>query len=246
MARVVEAERMITSKLRAMAGQYGTKRDLTYAILRQAILQCELRPGQQFAVRELVEQIGVSPSPVREALSRLQGEGLVESVSSKGFQVTSLTRDLALEINTVIGALLPLTVREACRSLTPDVIAELTALCREGDSWMDRRAGGLDEDPPMLLFHRTLMGISGLPFLSRTLRGIQDMSDWVTRSVLLDRRDLAWERFGLSTEAHHAILAALLTGDTQQVERVTRDHYALALQWFIDHIPPEEPPSRAS
>lgn len=230
---------MVTTKLKAMAGQYETKRDLTYSILRQAILQCELRPGQHFTVREIVEQIGVSPSPVREALSRLQGEGLVESVSSKGFKVVSLTRNLALEINTVIGALLPLTVREACQSLTPEVIAELRALCQEGDDLLARRAAGLDADPPMLLFHRTLMGISQLPFLSRTLRGIQDMSDWVTRWVLLNRRGLAWERFALATDAHHAILAALLTGNPQLVEQVTRDQYALAKEWFVDHIPAE-------
>lgn len=68
-----------------------TQTDRAYQALRSAIVRCELDPGARLRVEELSQMLGVSSSPLREALSRLAGQGLVTSVENRGFRVAPLT-----------------------------------------------------------------------------------------------------------------------------------------------------------
>lgn len=68
-----------------------TQTDRAYQALRGAIVRCELDPGARLRVEELGQLLGVSSSPLREALSRLAGQGLVTSVENRGFRVAPLT-----------------------------------------------------------------------------------------------------------------------------------------------------------
>lgn len=65
----------------------------TYRELRKAILRCDFAPGERLRVEELSRRLGVSSSPVREALNRLAQQGIVVMVENRGFRVTPLTPD---------------------------------------------------------------------------------------------------------------------------------------------------------
>ncbi len=71
----------------------GTQTDKVYAALRNAIVRCDYAPGERLRVEELGQRFGVSSSPLREALSRLVPEGLVDAYEHRGFRVAPVTID---------------------------------------------------------------------------------------------------------------------------------------------------------
>lgn len=78
-----------------------TQSDRAYQNLRSAIIRCELDPGSRLRVEELTRRFGVSSSPLREALSRLAGQGLVYAVDKRGFRVAPLTVEGVRELTRV-------------------------------------------------------------------------------------------------------------------------------------------------
>src|ERR671917_2608189 len=82
-----------------------TVADLAYERIRGLVLSGELAPGTRLGQVELAERLGISRTPVREALRRLGGEGLVEGHSNHGFRVADLGLDAVLrrlEVRTVL------------------------------------------------------------------------------------------------------------------------------------------------
>jgi DNA-binding GntR family transcriptional regulator len=75
------------------ASDAPTQTDRAYQALRDAIVRCELDPGARLRVEELSQTLGVSSSPLREALSRLAGQGLVKAHENRGFRVAPLTME---------------------------------------------------------------------------------------------------------------------------------------------------------
>src|SRR3954447_9789260 len=65
----------------------------TYRELRAAIVRCEFEPGDRLRVEELTRRLGVSNSPIREALNRLAEQGIVRTVENRGFRVAMITPD---------------------------------------------------------------------------------------------------------------------------------------------------------
>jgi DNA-binding GntR family transcriptional regulator len=78
-----------------------TQTDRAYQALRAAIVRCEYEPGARLRVDELTQKIAVSSSPLREALSRLAGQGLVEVLENRGFRVAPLSADGIVDLTRV-------------------------------------------------------------------------------------------------------------------------------------------------
>src|SRR5512144_1932274 len=68
-----------------------TKEEYAYDVIREAILRCELKPGEKLVIDNLSDKLGVSPIPLRGALQRLQSEGLVEIIPHTGAIVSELS-----------------------------------------------------------------------------------------------------------------------------------------------------------
>lgn len=73
------------------AGEVLSRVDAVYKILRSSIISSTYRPGEQLRVAELAQEVGSSASPVREALRRLQSDGLVEFIPNKGARVSKVS-----------------------------------------------------------------------------------------------------------------------------------------------------------
>jgi DNA-binding GntR family transcriptional regulator len=88
---------MVTTHTRTGLPRIGNEgrllKERAYAVLRQAIISLELRPGEPLTERSLTERLGVSKSPIRDALIQLEQERFVRSTPFKGFEVTPLTSD---------------------------------------------------------------------------------------------------------------------------------------------------------
>jgi GntR family carbon starvation induced transcriptional regulator len=90
-----------------------TRTQLVDERLRQAILSGELAPGEKIRPAELAARFGVSATPLREAVLRLEADGLVESIPQRGSRVTELSRDSLNQIYEIRLVLEPLALRKA-------------------------------------------------------------------------------------------------------------------------------------
>jgi acetyl esterase/lipase/DNA-binding GntR family transcriptional regulator len=196
----------------------GTKNDDVYRQLRRQCITSDLAPGQQLVELDIAAAMKCSQSTVREALLRLQEEGLIVRQGYRGTVVTELTPDEAevfmdlrvrLEVESVRRALARLRPEDL--GLLVDIIRDMEAVAERGDSY------ALFERE--LDFHSALLQIAGLPALQRVL---------TLCSVCIHRIKIAQsERLHSLRETagrHWDIIRALEAGDADDIERVMRQH----------------------
>ncbi|MDD6798218.1 MAG: GntR family transcriptional regulator [Clostridia bacterium] len=104
---------------------YLPLRDVVFNTLRQAILKGELEPGERLMEIQLAQKLGVSRTPIREAIRKLELEGLVVMIPRKGAEVARITEKDMRDVLEVRGTLEELAVSLACKNMTDDIIQEL-------------------------------------------------------------------------------------------------------------------------
>lgn len=100
-------------------------RDVVFNTLRNAILKGELEPGEKLMEKKLSEKLGVSRTPIREAIRKLELEGLVVMTPRKSAEVARITREDLTDVLEVRRVLESLAIDLACRNITGEIIAEL-------------------------------------------------------------------------------------------------------------------------
>lgn len=105
--------------------EYLPLRDVVFNTLRQAILKGDLKPGERLMEIQLATKLGVSRTPVREAIRKLEIEGLVLMVPRKGAEVAQITEKSMVDVLEIRRALEELAVRLACERMTPEGLKEL-------------------------------------------------------------------------------------------------------------------------
>ena len=106
-------------------------RDVVFNTLRQAILRGELSPGERLLEIHLANKLGVSRTPIREAIRKLELEGLVIMIPRKGAVVAEITEKSLRDVLEVRRALEALAVRLACEKIQPEEIEELKIAANE-------------------------------------------------------------------------------------------------------------------
>lgn len=117
-----------------MSEGYGPKQtlaDQAYALLRQRIVSLKMPPRMRFTEREVSHETGFGAMPVREALDRLNHDGLVETIPRRGYRVSGLTLKSVDDFFTVWGVISPLIFRLAKERATPEQHALLETIHRE-------------------------------------------------------------------------------------------------------------------
>ena len=110
---------------------YLPLRDVVFNTLRQAILRGELKPGERLMEIQLANKLGVSRTPIREAIRKLELEGLVLMIPRRGAEVAEITEKSLRDVLEVRGALEELAVKLACQKITDEQIAELRVAEKE-------------------------------------------------------------------------------------------------------------------
>lgn len=105
--------------------EYLPLRDVVFNTLRQAILRGELKPGTRLMEIQLANKLGVSRTPIREAIRKLENEGLVLMTPRKGAEVAEITEKNMLDVLEVRKTLEELTAELACDRITAKQIEEL-------------------------------------------------------------------------------------------------------------------------
>ena len=100
-------------------------RDVVFNTLRKAILRGELKPGERLMEIQLANKLGVSRTPIREAIRKLELEGLVLMIPRKGAEVAQITEKNMQDVLEVRKALEELSVQLACERITPEQVEEM-------------------------------------------------------------------------------------------------------------------------
>ncbi len=116
---------MIDYKFNISSNEYLPLRDVVFNTLRDAILTGKLEPGERLMENQLAEKLGVSRTPIREALRMLEIENLVELTPRKGAQVLDMSKKDVIDILEVREVLEGLGAQLACQKMTPEALLEL-------------------------------------------------------------------------------------------------------------------------
>jgi DNA-binding GntR family transcriptional regulator len=147
-------------------GMPPTLRTHVVKTLRAQIMSGKYRPGERLNESQIAREFNISRIPVREALSQLQEQGLVMNHERRGMFVIKLSPDEVQQINSLRMVLEAEALRLVRMRMTPELLAELTALVEQMEAWdgplID--AAALDRK-----FHAVIWRATGNPFLERTL-----------------------------------------------------------------------------
>jgi DNA-binding GntR family transcriptional regulator len=196
--------------------------------LRQAIMLGELSPGTPLRLEELARSLGMSISPVREALRLLEMQGLAEYEPYRGARVTQLSNGEMIEIYEARNALERTIARRAALRFTQAHRAVLTAA-------LARSERGYESGDRLAVvhgntaFHTVVAGVSESQWLQRLLKPLLEMSERYAAAVLgggqrAETREI--EQLG-----HLAIVEALASGDPDRAEATMAEH----LRVFEEH-----------
>lgn len=193
-------------------------RDRAYQVLREAIVSGHLTPGERLVEARLAQEMGISRNPVREALRRLEHEGLARRHPRGGMAVAEIDlRDVA-EVYAVRSVLEGLAARLAAGRLRPEHRERLVRSLQEGEE--ARRSGELDRlVASSSVFHSTVLEAAGNARLTSLLQ-------------VLDHHISRFRRISLQAEGspaevleeHRHILNALERGDGAEAEDLMRRH----------------------
>jgi DNA-binding GntR family transcriptional regulator len=196
---------------------------LAYVQIRALILEGEMPSGARLSQLELAEELGISRTPVREALRRLAGEGLVDALPQRGFRVADLGLEAVMRRLEVRMLLEPGIARLAAARREP---ADLVAM-REAISLEAAARDSRDIHDASRLFHMSLARATHNDAIFSTLDSL-----WIVEvgRRLLARRAGApdWQQGDVSE--HQAIADAVERGDGEHAERLAREHVADALR----------------
>jgi DNA-binding GntR family transcriptional regulator len=205
-------------------------RDRAYAYVREQVLSSPAATGTFLNEQQLATQIGVSRTPVREALLMLQAEGLVEMVPKRGVYVPAMSGRQIGELMDLRGALERHAASTCLKTGTTPVAAMVSTLAgQEQLCASDADGAGQQFIELDTLFHQTLIDAAGSELLSRTYAGLRARQLRVGLTALLHggdrRRDVCAE--------HRAIVEALADGDEQLAHRAIEDHLGITLQILL-------------
>jgi DNA-binding GntR family transcriptional regulator len=223
------------------AVEIGALRHEVTDILREAVWEGVLKPGDRLNEQRLSEQLGVSRPPLREAIRVLEQEGLVESVARKGSFVRTFTGPDILEIYAVRCALEAMAAELAVENASADELDEL-------ESWIDRLetqgisrlAGSITQD---LRFHRALVKLS---HNGRLIQMWEQLAGQLRLALTLV--DPAFFRTDYVEATHRPLVRAIRAGDTVEAKRIVsrlRDvGRSLEAKWEREPVTGDEASSR--
>ncbi|MGW8378247.1 GntR family transcriptional regulator [Streptomyces sp. ODS28] len=190
-----------------------------YEEMKGAVLANRLRPGDALSVPALATQMGISRSPVREAVQRLIHDGLATHTPHRGAVVATVDLDDVRQLYAVREVMEGLAARLATERLDATKVAELRGLLEEHEELM---SSGYDEQRHTemdMAYHRLIREVAGNTHLSDALGNITGKAHLALHSLWRSP-----EAARLAVEEHRRIFEAMTTGDPDAAEQAAREH----------------------
>ncbi len=192
--------------------------DYVYEKLKQAIIDGEITPGSRIIEGRIANILGISRTPVREAIHKLDRSGFLERLPSGGFTVSSLTREEIEEVFGIRSVLESYAARLAAINYNQEELKLLEAKLKEYKSCLEK--GQLDAlNDINTEFHDTLYTLSRSPKLVEIIGNLKDHISRF-RKILLNDARLA----KVSDYDHQRMLEAMKRRDPDGVEKLVKEH----------------------
>lgn len=198
--------------------EYLPLRDVVFQTLRNAILKGELKPGERLMEIQLAQRLGVSRTPVREAIRKLELEGLAIMIPRRGAIVADITvKDLedVLEVRT---SLEELAVRKACDFITEEQLRELKKAAAEFKKSVESE-NLLDCVEADMAFHEIIYNATGNDRLQQMLKNLREQMYRYRLEYLKDKR-----LHRLLVEEHDTIRRAIKKKDKEKAGAAMKNH----------------------
>lgn len=197
-----------------------------YDAVRRSIHEGELKPGTRLREAELAEILGFSRTPIREALSRLESEGLITNDGAKGLIVTQLDYQMVDELYAMRKILEGTAAKLAAQKATDTEISILERIVDQDESFV--------EDPVKLaannkIFHEMLYQCAHNRYLLKMANSLQETMSLLGRTTLADI-----SRAKESNREHLALISAIKNRDALLAQKIAQDHLQGAYQARIN------------
>lgn len=219
---------MIENDIPAQSNQSSTQR--TYLALRNEIITGKLAPGERLKVETLKESLGTGASPIREALSLLTSDQLVERLDQRGFRVAETSRQQFQEILNLRCNLEDMALRQSVQNGGREWEENLV-LVHHYMSRVDRTDIELFEEKHKG-FHMALLAACDSPILFRFCGQLYDLN---VRYRFLAGRSKSYGQRDVEAE-HLAILDAAVSRDVNEASRLLMDHYRSTGAFLAEQI----------
>ena len=212
-------------------------KDKVYQALREAIMSMDIYAGDEpprLDERRLAEDLGVSRTPVREAISRLEQQGLVQTIPRRGAFVVRKTKKEIVEIISVWAALESMAARLATEVADDAEIAQLRKLFVTFETAQGAEAHIDEYSDTNIRFHQSIIALSKSELL-------KSMADTLFVHMRAIRAQTITERDRVSRSIidHMHIIEAIERRDTELAERLVREHcFGLArhINDYVDYL----------
>ncbi len=192
--------------------------DRIFEIIEKQIVSGAVKPGERLVETDLAESLGTSKSPVREALKRLEGEGIVTLIPRKGYFVRDIDRKSIEDFVDIMIVIEPAIVQYALKQKTEAVCREIDAILDEMKQTLKKKDYesyvGLNDR-----FHGLFVDLTENQWFLKFFNTLHKQADML-RSLSLHSRD----RFSHSIEEHTAIAEAFKKGDEKKIVEAVRHH----------------------
>jgi len=193
-------------------------REIAYEVLRHAIITGEIPAGERIVETDYAERLHISRTPLREALRKLERDGLVEYVMRRGVVVRAFTIADVEEIYTIRNSLEMLTLPSVIANATPEHIASLREKLTQMDDMV--AAGDIERLSPLArAFHAEFTSICGQ---KRILRVIESQDEYIRR---FSSMAISWEKDLEGAEReHHQMVDFVENKDIAGLEELMKRH----------------------
>jgi DNA-binding GntR family transcriptional regulator len=199
---------------------YGSRSEYVYQMMRKSIEAGELKPGDRVMENEIAERLEVSRTPVRDALRRLESDGMMVIEPRVGLKVASLSRNSILELY-LMRELLEGTAAGLCALHATELeLMELEDLVRKEKTLKGDYEGLARHNRR---FHEAIYHGAHNRYLEKSLNAVND-SMWLLGRSQMYRPERADEAY----EQHRQLLEAILSRDNVTAEKLARAHIAAA------------------
>ncbi len=193
-------------------------RDVVFHTLREAILKGELKPGERLMELQLAAKLGVSRTPIREAIRMLELEGLAVTVPRKGAEVARMTEKDMEDVLQIREALDELAASIACRQITADELEELRKTANEFEEYTKtgdiKRIAEVD-----VRFHDIIYQATRNPKLVTMLNNLREQMYRYRVEYLKDEKN-----YPILVKEHSEILAGLEEKNQKSVKNAMYQH----------------------
>ncbi|WFB37238.1 GntR family transcriptional regulator [Kiritimatiellota bacterium B12222] len=203
-----------------------TKQQAAYRKIRSGIMSGALPPSTRLVIDKIAAELEVSAIPVREALSQLEKEGLVEIRPHAGAIVTDIPESAVEEIFALLEVLETVSCRLGIKKLSHSALNTLTGLAIQMEATDD-------EEKWLTLnrsFHQSLPRLAGLPRIEEQMIRVGENWERLRRLRFADRQGEDLDR---ANQQHRAFLKALEEKDVETAEKLTQQHNREALGLYI-------------